>query len=52
MKVPSTTLQNTFGKYLKYVEAHEEIIVTKSGKDMAKIVPCPDEKTIKEKQPK
>lgn len=40
MKVPSTQVQNNFGKYLKYVEAHEEIIVTKNGKDIAKIVPC------------
>lgn len=40
MKVPSTQVQNNFGKYLKYVEANEEVVVTKNGKDIAKIVPC------------
>ncbi|MFC5406063.1 type II toxin-antitoxin system prevent-host-death family antitoxin [Cohnella soli] len=40
MKVPSTQAQNNFGKYLKYVEAGEEIIVTRKGKDIAKISPC------------
>lgn len=38
MRVPSTQVQNNFGKYLKYVEANEEIIVTRKGKDIAKIV--------------
>ncbi|MDQ6420283.1 type II toxin-antitoxin system prevent-host-death family antitoxin [Paenibacillus sp. LHD-117] len=42
MKVPSTDVQNNFGKYLKFVEANEEIIVTKNGRDVAKIVPCDD----------
>lgn len=45
MRVPSTQVQNNFGKYLKYVEANEEIIVTRKGKDIAKIVladPHPD----------
>jgi prevent-host-death family protein len=40
MKVPSTKVQNHFGKYLKYVEVNEEIIVTKKGKDVARILPC------------
>ena len=40
MRVPSTKVQNNFGKYLKYVEANEEIIVTKKGKDVARILPC------------
>ncbi|MCC2683932.1 MAG: hypothetical protein K0R75_831 [Paenibacillaceae bacterium] len=40
MKVPSTDAQNNFGKYLKYAEAGEEIIVTRKGKDVARIVPC------------
>jgi len=42
MKVPSTKVQNNFGKYLKYVEVNEEIIVTKKGRDVARIVPCND----------
>lgn len=40
MRVPSTKVQNNFGKYLKYVEVNEEIIVTRKGKDVAKIIPC------------
>lgn len=40
MRVPSTQAQNNFGKYLKYAEAGEEIIVTRKGKDIAKISPC------------
>lgn len=39
MRVPSTEVQNNFGKYLKFVEVREEIIVTKNGKDVARIVP-------------
>lgn len=45
MKVPSTKVQNNFGKYLKYVEVNEEIIVTKKGRDVARILPCIDQKT-------
>jgi prevent-host-death family protein len=44
MRVPSTKLQNSFGRYLKYVEVHEEIIITKKGKDVAKIIPYDDKK--------
>lgn len=40
MRVPSTQVQNNFGKYLKFAEANEEIIVTRKGKDIAKIVTC------------
>jgi len=39
MKIPSTEAQNNFGKYLKYAEANEEIIITKQGKAVAKIIP-------------
>lgn len=50
MRVPSTKVQNNFGKYLKYVEVNEEIIVTKKGKDVARILPCenPDSDKIME----
>ncbi|HLS09100.1 type II toxin-antitoxin system prevent-host-death family antitoxin [Lentibacillus sp.] len=51
MRVPTTKMQNNFGKYLKYVEAGEEIIVTKSGKEAAKILPCHDADAVKEEQP-
>jgi prevent-host-death family protein len=40
MKVPSTKVQNNFGKYLKYAEVNEEIIVTRKGKDVARLLPC------------
>lgn len=50
MRVPSTKVQNNFGKYLKYAEANEEIIVTKSGKDTARILPCHDADAIREEQ--
>lgn len=42
MRVPSTQVQNNFGKYLKYAEANEEIIVTRKGRDIARILPCND----------
>lgn len=50
MRVPSTQVQNNFGKYLKYAEAGEEIIVTRKGKDIAKIVASPvyGEETLRE----
>ncbi len=40
MRVPSTKVQNNFGRYLKYVQVNEEITVTKNGKDVARILPC------------
>lgn len=40
MRISSTDVQNNFGKYLKYAEANEEIIVTKNGKDVARITGC------------
>jgi len=43
MRVPSTEVQNNFGKYLKFAEANEEIIITKNGRDVAKLVRCEPE---------
>lgn len=37
MRVSSTDMQNNFGKYLKFAEAGEDIIVTRNGKDVAKL---------------
>lgn len=37
MRISSTDMQNNFGKYLKFAEANEEIIVTRNGKDVAKL---------------
>ncbi len=45
MKVPSTEVQNNFGKYLKIASELEDVIVTRKGFDVAKIVPC-EERTI------
>ena len=39
MRVPSAKVRNSFGKYLKYVEANEEIIVTKNNVRVARLVP-------------
>ena len=48
MRVSSTEVQNSFGKYLKYVELNEEIIVTKKGRDVARILRCEDNDSIME----
>jgi len=42
VRVSSTEVQNNFGKYLKFAEANEEIVVTRNGKDIARIVRCED----------
>ncbi|HET7627585.1 MAG TPA: type II toxin-antitoxin system prevent-host-death family antitoxin [Bacillales bacterium] len=49
MRVASTKVQNNFGKYLKFAEAKEEIIVTKNGKDVVKIVPCHEPDSVRVK---
>ncbi|MFS0647343.1 type II toxin-antitoxin system prevent-host-death family antitoxin [Siminovitchia sp. 179-K 8D1 HS] len=46
MRVPSTEVQNNFGKYLKFAEAGEEIIVTKNGRDAAKMIPIETESSL------
>ncbi|MBP7176827.1 MAG: type II toxin-antitoxin system prevent-host-death family antitoxin [Thermoclostridium sp.] len=40
MKVPSTEVQNNFGKYLKIASELEDVVVTRKGCEIAKIVPC------------
>lgn len=40
MRIPSTKVKNNFGKYLKYAQANEEIIITKKGRDIARLVSC------------
>lgn len=37
MRVSSTEVQNNFGKYLRFAEAGEDIIVTRNGKDIAAV---------------
>lgn len=48
MRVASTEVQNNFGKYLNFAAASEEIIITRNGKDIAKIVACNDEDRVNE----
>lgn len=48
MRVSSTEIQNSFGKYLNFAGASEEIIITKNGKDIAKLVKCSEQDNIYE----
>ncbi len=48
MRVTSTEVQNNFGRYLNLAAASEEVIITKNGRDMAKIVKCHGESTVNE----
>ena len=47
MKVSSTVVQNNFGKYLKIADA-EDVVVTRNGKDIARIVSCDGDSYINE----
>lgn len=38
MKVPSTEVQNNFGKYIKIASELEDVIITRKGKRIAKLV--------------
>ena len=40
MKVPSTEVQNNFGKYLKIASDLEDVIITRKGREIAKLVSC------------
>lgn len=42
MRVSSTVLQNSFGKYLKMATGRQTVIVTRNGRDIACLVPCTD----------
>ncbi len=48
MKVPSTEVQNNFGKYLKIASELEDVIVTRNGYEVAKIVPCEERSAVAE----
>lgn len=48
MKVSSTEVQNNFGKYLKIASELEDVIVTRNGYDVAKIVPCGERVIVSE----
>lgn len=40
MRVPSTEVQNNFGKYIKIASELEDVIITRQGKEVAKLVSC------------
>lgn len=40
MKVSSTEVQNNFGRYLKIASDQEDVVITKKGRDIARIVSC------------
>jgi prevent-host-death family protein len=40
MRATSTEVQNSFGKYLKTALEQEPVIITRNGKDVARIDPC------------
>lgn len=48
MKVQSTEVQNNFGKYLKIASELEDVIVTRKGKEVAKIVSCSERDIVAE----
>ncbi len=48
MKVPSTEVQNNFGKYLKIASELEDVIVTRNGLEVAKIIPCEERAVVAE----
>lgn len=48
MKVSSTEIQNNFGKYLKIASELEDVIVTRNGYEVAKIVPCEERSVVAE----
>ena len=40
MRITSTEAQNSFGKYLRIAADLEDVIITRNGRDMAKLVTC------------
>lgn len=40
MQVPSTEVQNNFGKYLKIASEEEEVIVTRKGRPIVRMLSC------------
>ncbi len=39
MAVTATEIKNSFGKYLRYVMEGNEVIITKNGAEVARIIP-------------
>lgn len=36
--VSATELQNNFGKYLQYVQAGEDVVILRNGKEVARLI--------------
>ena len=49
MKVPSTEAQNNFGKYLNMASEGEEVIVTRNGRDVIKMISISGENYVEER---
>jgi len=48
MRVPSTEVQNNFGKYIKIASELEDVIITRQGKEVAKLVSCEERPMLAE----
>ena len=50
MRVPSTEVQNNFGKYMNIAATREDVTVTRLGVDIIKMIPCTGSKMGVEEQ--
>ena len=48
MIVPSTEVQNNFGKYLKIAQELEDVVITRKGREIAKLVSCVESSIVAE----
>lgn len=48
MKISSTEVQNNFGKYMKIAAELEDVVITRKGREIVKLVPCEERMTIGE----
>lgn len=48
MKIPSTEVQNNFGKYIKIAAELEDVIITRKGREIARLVPCKERLVVNE----
>ncbi len=51
MRVTSTEIQNSFGKYLKVALEQEPVVITRNGRDVACLEPCSDALRLAESKP-
>ena len=48
MKVSSTEVQNNFGKYMKIAAELEDVVITRKGREVVKLVPCEERSIVAE----